>query len=137
MRLIELTRGQFAQVDDEDFDALNEYFWHAKWNNSTKSYYAARPRRKADGPGSLKVYMHRQVLGIHNNPVRTKDGWQEVDHINHNTVDNRKENLRIVDRRGQALNRRKKVGENGKVGYFKGQVGYSGARWDAGRGEFV
>lgn len=46
--------------------------------------------------------VHRIVWEIHNGPI--PDGM-EIDHINHDTTDNRIENLRIVDRSGNMRNK--------------------------------
>jgi len=42
MKLIPLTQNQFAKVDDDDYDRLNQYKWFAQWNEPTQSYYACR-----------------------------------------------------------------------------------------------
>lgn len=39
---IQLTRGQFAIVNEADFEQLNQWRWFATWNRYTRSFYAAR-----------------------------------------------------------------------------------------------
>ena len=80
MKKIPLTQGKFAIVDDCQFEELNKYSWCV-----TSHGYAKRGYRK-DGK-QFVVYMHRVVAGC-------KKGL-EVDHINHNKLDNRAENLRV------------------------------------------
>ncbi len=52
MKLIELggkygsVIGNYAQVDDEDYEELNKYKWHAV--NHKGLYYAARNRKHSD-----------------------------------------------------------------------------------------
>jgi len=75
-RLIPLTQGQNAIVDTKDFDWLMRWNWQALWSRTTKSFYAHRWGNHM---------MHRAIL---------KCGPREGDHINHNTLDNRRENLR-------------------------------------------
>src|ERR1700747_2834988 len=83
-RCIALTQGQTAIVDLEDFEKISSMgLWIAAWDSRTKSYYAAR------GEHRKKIYMHRVVLdcGV----------GEEADHKSHDTLDNRKENLRKVN----------------------------------------
>ncbi len=100
MRLIQLTQGQVAIVSDEDYDELSAFGWCAMWSPSVGSFYAVRqsPRK---GGGQTKIYMHRVVTGA-------KDPKRPVDHINHDTLDNRRENLRIVTTRENTSNQKRK-----------------------------
>lgn len=100
LKEIQLTQGQVALVDDEDFEWLNTYKWHAYWNGDTCSYYVKRNLSiKMDGTLGT-VRMHRQILSL-----STGDRTQ-VDHINHDTLDNRRENLRIASNAENGRNRR-------------------------------
>ncbi len=81
MKSILLTRGKSALVDDEDFDRVNPFKWHAV-KTSSGNYYAARygPGKK----GSREyIYMHGFILGC-----------KGPDHRNGDGLDNRRENLR-------------------------------------------
>jgi len=97
MKEILLTQGQVALVDDEDFDKLSILKWYAHWSPKTKSYNALHGTwdRELKKRGAIK--MHRTVLGV-------TDPNVFVDHINHDTLDNRKENLRIVNNRENMQN---------------------------------
>ena len=83
---IPLTQGQVALIDDEDYKLVSQYKWHARWDKHTKSYYAATNVKKETG-GHTLLQMHRLIMNA-------KKG-EQVDHINHNTIDNRKANLRL------------------------------------------
>ncbi len=106
MKRIPLTQGQFALVDDEDYDALMKYKWHATWLKNTNTYCATRCKLKTD---KRAIAMHRQIM---NDP----DGLV-VDHINHDTLDNQGHNLRVCSNGQNARN--KKLYRNNKSG-FKG-----------------
>jgi AP2 domain len=81
-RLIPLTQGQFALVDESDYEWLNQWRWCAWWNEHTNSFYAVRRC------GKHRIYMHRFILGL-------KYGdKQQGDHRNGNTLDCRRHNLR-------------------------------------------
>ena len=82
---IELTNGMKAIVDDEDYNYLLDYNWRAAKNGRT--FYAVFGRR-INGKYSL-TWMHRMIMDAKNR----KD---EVNHVNHNGLDNRKVNLRIT-----------------------------------------
>lgn len=80
-RLIPLTQGKFAIVDDEDYDWLMQWKWHIKRGSNT--FYAVRNGKR---PHRQKILMHREII----NPPK---GF-ETDHINHRGFDNRKINMR-------------------------------------------
>ena len=101
MKKIKLTQGKYTLVDNEDFECLNQYKWCAHKTRGglwTAEGYLG---------GKKLLKMHRIILGA-------KTG-QEVDHINRNSLDNRRKNLRICTRRENLLNRRRF--KNRKWGY--------------------
>lgn len=83
MKTIELTKGKRAIVDDADYERLSQYSW---FFNPTGTGYAQRSARKSE-TGPRTVLLHRVVMNA-------SPGYQ-IDHINRNTLDNRKENLRL------------------------------------------
>jgi hypothetical protein len=87
---IKLTQNQTTIVDDEDFEYLNQWKWWADYDSHTKSF---RPARTCNGS---TLFMHRVIM-------QTPKGLF-VDHINHNTLDNRKENLRNVTNSQNQMN---------------------------------
>ena len=89
MKRIPLTQGQYALVDDQDFEELSQFKWYAQWAPCTRSFYAARNVRLPNGK-DIGVYMHRHILGLERGDKR------QADHTNHNTLDNRHSNIRIV-----------------------------------------
>jgi hypothetical protein len=99
MRLIPLTRGQWAVVDDADFEWLSQWSWCACWSKYTKSFYARRGVSVGHGK-SRTMSMHRQILGLE---IGEK---QWGDHVSGNTLDNRRNNLRICTPRQNAFNTR-------------------------------
>lgn len=87
MKKIPLTQGQVALVDDEDYDRINAHKWYARFDRTTNSYYAMR-NSPTDGNGKRKtILMHREVMNA-------KDG-EQVDHINHETLNQQKPHLRL------------------------------------------
>lgn len=105
--MIPLTQGQYAVVDEEDWVVLAKHKWFAWLNNSTKMFYAARNKSRFEKKNKgTREYMHRRVLGLNFGDLR------QGDHINHDTLDNRSENLRIVTPRQNQENRR----DNSKAG---------------------
>jgi hypothetical protein len=79
MRVIELTKGYVAIVDDEDFERLAQYRWC--YSNG----YAVRRRPRELGGG--RIFMHLEILGMACFGVNG-------DHKNLNRLDNRRLNLR-------------------------------------------
>ena len=85
---IPLTQNQVALIDDEDFELVSQYTWYAGWDSHTKSYYACTKIKKETG-GHTLLQMHRLIMNAQKG--------EQVDHINHNTLDNRKSELRICN----------------------------------------
>jgi len=100
MKTINLTQGQKTIVDDNDFEDLNRYKWYARWSRCTKSFYVLRNMR--NGKERKTVIMSRVIM---NAPPA-----KQVDHINHNTLDNRKSNLRLATRHQNQFNTKSQTG---------------------------
>lgn len=99
MREIPLTQGKVTIVSDEDFARLSEHKWHA-WYDPRRRVFCARTCIPRPGGRDI-VYMHRFLMGA-------KPG-QKVDHWNHNTLDNRRDNLRVCSSSQNNANRLKTV----------------------------
>src|ERR1700679_708868 len=93
---IPLTQGQFSLVDAEDATWLSGWNWYARYNPGTRSFYAERHKRSDEGIGV--VQMHYALIG--------RAPGQHVDHIFHNTLDNRKSQIRRVAPHQNAMNMR-------------------------------
>ena len=119
MKKIQLKHGKFTLVDDIDFKSLNQNKWYILFDRQKDRLSAVVRVVRKDG-NKRSVFMHRQILGV-------KPG-EIVDHINHNPLDNRRENLRIVTHRQNCQNRRRN--RNKKSSRFKG-VFPSLNRWQA------
>ena len=120
-RELPLTKGQVVIVDASDYEWFNQWKWSAMWNAHTHSFVACRGINNKGK--SKKFLMHREIM------VLTFGDGRMVDHINHDTLDNRRENLRIVNNSQNQRNRRNR--SDNKSG-FKG-VSYCRGRnkWQA------
>lgn len=108
MKLIQLNRGQFAKVDDEDFENLSLYKWWAPPERKTsKSYVIGYIKNPGEEP--KRLLMHRLLM----NP----DKSQVVDHINGDTLDNRRSNLRVCTNQENSRSRAKRLQKNNTSGF--------------------
>lgn len=108
MKLIPLTQGQYAKVDDEDFERFGKFKWFANWSSSLDSFYAVRNVRGSNGKQTL-LLLHREILGVTNPRIK-------VDHRNHDTLDCQRYNLRPATN-SQNMANRKGLGKNNTSGY--------------------
>jgi len=89
-------------VDDEDFEYLNQFNWHVgkvRGNNYAKRTIHSNPIKS--------VKMHRAIM---NAPIN-----MQVDHIDHNGLNNQKSNLRLCVNKENACNR-KSIGKSKYLG---------------------
>lgn len=83
-------------IDYEDYPNVSKHSWYmVNWATGLRPYVIGRESRK-------KVSLHRFIL----NPSCE----MQVDHINHNPLDNRRDNLRVCSQQENLKNRRTKRG---------------------------
>lgn len=117
MKEIILTQGKVAIVDDDDFDRLNQFKWFAIKRGRNK-YHATR--QVLTEKGKRNIYMHHAIIG------KPEKGY-DVDHKDHDGLNNTKENLRFVTRR-QNMQNLVKDGMTSK---------YPGVYWVKARGKWA
>lgn len=105
MKEIILTKGYVALVDDEDYEWLNQWKWHASINKSGIIY-----ARRTEYPSKKCILMHRFIMKINERNIF-------VDHHNRDGLNNQKSNLRIATP-GQNNRNSKKQSNNNC--YYKG-----------------
>lgn len=98
MKVIELTKGFVTVISKQDYRRVSKVSWHVHMSRGTKKK-PGQPYARGS-VGGKKVYLHRFITGAFN-------PWH-VDHKNHQTLDNRRENLEIVSREENMKRRRKK-----------------------------
>jgi len=97
MKQIQLTKGKIALVDDADFERVNQFKWHAVRDLNNGRWYA---RRKIRVKGKKSVLaMARFIRGLEHGDPRQVDHKDRV-----NTLDNRRQNLRIANHAQNARN---------------------------------
>lgn len=94
MKRIKLTQNKYALIDGEDYSKISEFNWHACKDDYR--FYARKCLFK--GRKKTSESMHRMILNY-------PDAKWQVDHINGDTLDNRKSNLRLVTQSQNQANR--------------------------------
>lgn len=113
-RKIKLTQGKYTIVDADDYEWLSQYKWCAHKKGRGYFYAERRNKHKTDS-------IHRLVINVPKN--------MQVDHINGDTLDNRKENLRICSRWQNSRNRKKQKKPSSSK--YKGVIWDGESRWRA------
>ena len=94
MNRIELNAGQFSEIDDEDYERVNQFKWYAYKDGNTS--YAAR-HVTVNGRRTTQR-MHQFIMG--DNPLKL-----QIDHRDGNGLNNHKSNLRFCTSRENGRNR--------------------------------
>lgn len=97
MKLIPLTRGLFAQVDDADFEWLSKWKWQAHKGKKDTTFYAMR------GSG---IRMHRQIMDAKRGEL--------IDHEDRNGLNNQRNNIRPATHSQNRANSTKRKNSNSK-----------------------
>lgn len=112
---IALTQGYFALIDEEDYESVSKNLWTTLVRKNPYSAYAFRVIK------NRPLYLHRFVM----NPPSNMD----IDHIDGNGLNCRKENLRICTHGSNMHNYTKPNGE------FSSQ--HKGVTWDKSRDKWL
>lgn len=119
MKEIPLSQGQVALVDDEDYEWLNQWKWHASWGENSKTFYVHRNITRDNGKKTT-ISMHRVVMHA--------GKGERVDHEDHNGLNNQKHNLRFCTESQNRINRHGLRSHN--------TSGYNGVTWREDRGKW-
>jgi hypothetical protein len=118
---ITLTRGQWAWCSEQDYGFLRQFNWCPNVKETATYAYASIP-------GYGLAYMHQFVILLSTgSPV--PDGMV-VDHIDNDSLNNGRENLRVVTQ-GQNLQNRRKRRSTTTSGYRGVSLDSSRNRWVA------
>jgi len=133
MVTLPLTQGKVTTIDDEDLEKVTGYNWRAshfglKKGREQRTFYVIANIPKTETSPRTTIKMHRLIMGV--GPEVKK----EVDHKDHNGLNNQKANLRLASTGQNQANRTKNVTSSGKPtsSRFKG-VSYRKRynRWEA------
>lgn len=111
---IQLAEDKYAIIDAEDYEKVSRHHWHAEKNSGS---YRAKAAIKKNGRWT-NILMHRLIMDAPNGTI--------VDHINHDTLDNRKSNLRLCTPAQSQMNRRSFKNSTSK---YKGVCKYKSTSW--------
>lgn len=104
MKEIKLTQGFVTMVDDEDYPYLSQFRWRVNQRKHRHTCYAVR-RISVNGKRE-EIWMHRELMN-------TPDHLQ-VDHRDHNGLNNQKSNLRNCTRNDNCRNIPSRRGSSSK-----------------------
>lgn len=111
MKIIKITQGFEAIIDDDDFEKFGKFKYHI-----SKGKYAMRALPRTNGEKRNKrIKLHQDIIG-------KKEGFV-IDHINGNGLDNRKCNLRHCTISQNEMN---SPAQRNKTGKYKGVYKTSG-----------
>ena len=92
-RIIPLTKGMIAIVDEEVYHWIRPYSWYAV-EGRRGCFYAQTQWPVALSPKGKVIYKTRELQRIIMDPNDSRPSEDKVDHVDFNTLDCRKQNLR-------------------------------------------
>jgi len=110
MKLIALSgkgKGLYAQVDDEDYERLIKYSWYMRKSGNCVYAYGRLKNTKQ------LVHMHRLIIELNSSGLC-------IDHIDHNGLNNQRDNLRIVTASQNQANSHRHVNSKTFSSKYKG-----------------
>jgi hypothetical protein len=120
---IPLPHGLFAVIDSADAALVREYSWHLKTQTARPEHIYAQTSMRLPGGRKKSVLLHRMLMDARQGEV--------VDHVNGDTLDCRRKNLRLATARGNSTN--VTSSKNQKLGGYKGVSWNKNAgKWEAG-----
>ena len=114
--------GRCAIVDDDMADELLKHRWHYSDGYARRSVYCGRHGGKQK---TRYIRMHREVWRLAGREI---PAGHELDHINHDPLDNRIENLRVVTTAQNQYNQKPRAG---------GASRYKGVSWHKTTGKWM
>jgi len=123
MKQIPLTMGKYALVNDEDYEWLSNLNWYTLPTGADSNRAMAATGHVKNGT-STRQLMHRMILERLGEQLDSLD----VDHINGDTLDNRRENLRACTHTQNMQNKRKHKATSSQ---YKGVARRKSGRWRA------
>jgi len=122
LKELELTKGHKALLDDDDYETFKGFSWYAdvriyKPTGSTQVYARRSHCSRASGEHKhWTTLLHREIM--------IPPAGLEIDHINGDTLDCRRENMRLATKSQNQANKRMALTGTGKTG--KRQSKYKG-----------
>ena len=115
MRKLRLNNGYIVLIDNKDYARIRRHYWRVN------GVYAVRRIYHKDTQKQTQQSMHRFILGV-------TDPKIEVDHKNHNTLDNRRKNLRKVTKTQNKQHSRRQTNNTS---------GFKGVSWYKSRSQWI
>jgi hypothetical protein len=96
----------YSKIDDEDYKKISEFKWSILTSGTGNKKYACRQYKK--DRKIRRIFLHRYIMNTEDNKI-------QIDHIDGNTMNNQKSNLRSCSHKENCYN--KKVPSNNTSGY--------------------